>query len=259
MIYNILRCWERNAAEVSEVYQLSSWNIMYWNNPLVEAYWPGDRDPVADSLHSGTHCLFYNPAAEFKHIKTNQRLADLIKWANEWLAHDGIDGFAADTRNHYDMANLVKLNMWVRDIKQQGIVKPWLILDDGDGSYTAGTGDSRLRALECIPEISTVSAFISTRAERAELYAGLESVTQFDRFAELCGAEPHMMFVFRLTDPAAPYGMYWYEFNSSRTRAVTPGETDAVNMFINYVRRNPSLVVTKEYFSLPVDWDSYTE
>jgi hypothetical protein len=232
---------------------------MYWNNPLVEAYWPGGQDPVADSLHSGEHCLFYNPAAKFNYIKTNQRLADLIKWANEWLTHDGIDGFAADVRNHYDIANLVKLNMWVRDIRKQGIVKPWLILDEGDSTYTAGTGDSRLRALECIPEISTVPAFVSTRSDRAELYTGLEPVTCFDRFAELCGAEPGMMFVFRLTDPTAPFGMYWYEFNSSLTRAVTPGEADAVNMFINYARKNPELVITKEYFSQEIDWNSYIE
>jgi hypothetical protein len=230
---------------------------MYWNNPLVEAYWPGGQDPIADGLHSGTHCLFYNPAAEFKHINTNQRLADLIKWANEWLAHDGINGFAADARNHYDMANLVKLNMWVRDIRKQGIVKPWLILDQGNGSYTAGNGDSRLRALECIPEISTVSAFISTCTERANLYTGLEPVTTFDQFAKLCGAEPGRMFVFRLTDPTAPYGIYWYEFNSSRTCAVTPGEADAVNMFTNYARANPDLVVTKEYFSQEIIWSDY--
>ena len=230
---------------------------MYWNNPLIEAYWPGVQDPVADSLHSGSHCLFYNPVAEFNHIKTNQRLADLIKWANEWLTHDGIDGFVADAQNHYDMANLVKLNMWVRDIRKQGIVKPWLVLDEGNGSYTAGTGDSRLRALECIPEITTVEAFISTHRDRAELYTGLEPVTTFDRFAELCGAEPGKMFVFRLTDPAAPFGMYWYEFNSNRTRAVTPSEADAVNMFINYVRGNPDLVVTKEYFSQEIIWSNY--
>jgi hypothetical protein len=230
---------------------------MYWNNPLIESYWPGGQDPVADSLHSGEHCLFYNPAARFDHIKTNQRLEDLIKWANEWLTHDGIDGFAADAHNHYDIANLVKLNMWVRDIRKQGIVKPWMILDQGNGIYNAGTGDSRLRALECIPEISTVPAFISTRSDRAELYTGLESITRFDRFAELCGAEPGMMFMFRLTDPTAPFGIYWYEFNSSLTRAVTPGEAKAVNMFINYVRANPDLVVTKEYFGQEIIWSNY--
>jgi hypothetical protein len=89
---------------------------MYWNNPLIEAQWPGDRDPVQDSLHNGTHCLFWNPHAEFQNLPTNQRLGDLCRWAMEWLTHDGIDDFAADTRNHYDIANLVKLNLWIHDI-----------------------------------------------------------------------------------------------------------------------------------------------
>ena len=232
---------------------------MYWNNPLIEAYWPGARDPVAESLHSGSHCLFYDPNSRFDHIKTNQRLQDLIRWANEWLLSDGINGFIADARNHYDIANLVKLNMWVRDIRQQGIVKPWLILDEGDGSYTAGTGDSRLRALECIPEITTVSAFISTTADRAHLYSDMESVTTFDQFAGLCKAEKNAMFVFRLTDSSAPFGMYWYEFNSSRTRAVTPSEVDAVKMFENYAKSNSEVKITQEYFSQDINWASYTE
>jgi hypothetical protein len=66
-----------------------------------------------------------------------------------------------------------------------------------------------------------------------------------------------MMFMFRLTDPTAPFGIYWYEFNSSLTRAVTPGEAKAVNMFINYVRANPDLVVTKEYFGQEIIWSNY--
>ena len=135
---------------------------MYWNKPLIEVHWPAtDLDPVRDSFHQGQHCMFWNPTAKFDNITTLQTLNDLCRWANEWLSQDGVDLFVQESRNHYDIANLVKLNIWIHDIRQQGIVKPWLILDQGDDTYLAGTGDSRLRCLERIPEITTVPAFIT--------------------------------------------------------------------------------------------------
>jgi hypothetical protein len=230
---------------------------MYWNNPLIEIKWPSDQDPVQQSFHNGAHCVFWNPQTKFDNISTNQRLSGLCKWANEWLISDGIDGFVVESRNHYDIANLVKLNMWITDIRSQGIVKPWLIQDQGDGTYIAGTGDSRLRALECIPEIQTVPAFISTSIDRAHLYSDLEPVTTFDQFAHLCGAESGNLFLFRLTDAQAPYGMYWYEYNTARTRAVTPGESEAVNMFVQYIRQHPGTEITPRWFNTPVNWDNY--
>ena len=230
---------------------------MYWNNPLIDIRWPGTPDPIVASMHNGNHRLFYNTHATFDHISTNQRLSDLCSWAREWML-DGIATFCNEPKNAYDIANLVKLNMWIHDIRQQGIVKPWLILDQGDGTYLAGTGDSRLRCLERIPEIKTVPAFISTHQDRAHLYEHLESVDTFDRFAELCGAVPNQNYLFRLTDPSAPYGIYWYEYDSSRTRIVTPSESACVRAFHYYALNNPSVIITPEWFDTLVDWRHYT-
>lgn len=230
---------------------------MYWNNPLIDIRWPGTPDPIVASMHNGNHRLFYNAHATFDHISTNQRLSDLCSWAREWML-DGIATFCDEPKNAYDIANLVKLNMWIHDIRQQGIVKPWLILDQGDGTYLAGTGDSRLRCLERIPEIKTVPAFISTHQDRAHLYKHLESIDTFDRFAELCGAVPNQNYLFRLTDPSAPYGIYWYEYDSSRTRIVTPSESACVRAFHYYALNNPSVIITPEWFDTLVDWRHYT-
>lgn len=231
---------------------------MYWNNPLIELPWPASCDPVVQSFHNGAHCLFYNPNMEISKIKTNQRLQDLCDWANAGLTF-GLNKFVADLSNHYDIANLVKLNMWIADIKTQGIVKPWMILDQGDGTYLAGTGDSRLRCLECIPEIVTVPAFVSTRRERADFYKGLEPVTSFDQFAMICGAEPGQEFLFRLTNDSAPYGIYWYEYNTERTRSVTPSESWCVQAFTNYIKRCPNLTITKSWFGQLQNWQTFAD
>ena len=231
---------------------------MYWNNPLISLAWPNNRDPIAESFHNGTHCLYYNPQNKFNTVQTNQRLQDLCDWANAEL-DGGLQNFINNPNNYYDIANLVKLNMWIADIKQQGIVKPWMMLDQGDGTYLAGTGDSRLRCLECIPEIATVPAFISTRQERAWLYAGLEQIQCFDRFAELCAAESGQEFLFRLTDATAPYGIYWYEYNHERTRSITPSESWCVSTFANYAHQHPDLTITKDWFNQLKDWQTFAD
>jgi hypothetical protein len=229
--------------------------IMYWNNPLTQLTWPATDDPFVE--HNQTHCLFYNPTAGLDRIVTNQKLADLCEWAMQWLNHDGLAGFVAEPQCHYDIANLVKLNMWLHDIRRQGIVKPWLLQDLGNGTFQAGTGDSRLKCLERMPEIVTVPAFVSTRLDQAHLYTHLEPVTTFDQFARLCQAESGQQFLFRFTDAEATYGLFWYEYNSALTRAVTPGQDEAVKLFTKYMQEFPGTEITPEWFDQLVDWNRY--
>jgi hypothetical protein len=100
---------------------------MYWNNPRIECVWPGDQDPIAQSQHDGSHCLFYDPAVPVGHIRYQQTLQDISDWANHQIQRYGIQGFTAEPHNHYDIANIVKLNMWIAGHQQQGIVKPMML------------------------------------------------------------------------------------------------------------------------------------
>jgi hypothetical protein len=219
--------------------------------------WPNDHDPVAESLHNGKHCLFYNP--EFLHSKITykQKLHDLGNWANSIINNHGIDNFLTNKDNHYDIANLVKLNMWIHNIQTNGIVKPMLIWYLGDEKYIATNGESRLRALECIPEITTVTAFISTTNKYAEKFKHLTPVTTFDQFAKLCKAVDGQKFLFRLADDHAPYGLDWYEYDSRQTTSVTPGEEYCVGAVTAYLNQHPGTVFTVDWFAQLVDWNQY--
>lgn len=230
---------------------------MYWNNPTIKVVHPSSLDPVQDSLHNGVHCLFFNPQQNKHQIRTNQRLQDLCNWANTNIASQGIDGFVADTANHYDIANLVKLNMWVNDLPRQGSVKPMLLQYIGQPLLESGTGESRLRALERIDSMQTVSAFISTHVKYQDQFKHLEPVTTFARFAELCAAETGQEFLFRLTDAQAPYGIDWYEYDSSRTAAITPGEDYCVSAMTAYLQQHPGVNFIPSWFDQLVDWASY--
>lgn len=231
---------------------------MYWNYPKISVQWPANEsDPIVQSLHSGVHCLFWHANFDFSKCSTNQRLEQLCHWAQDGINEQGLENFLADSNNWDNIANLVKLNLWIHDIRQQGIVKPWLILDQGDGTYLTGVGDSRMKCLERIPEITTVPAFIACHQSRADLYQDLVPVVSFDQFAGLCNAKPKQLFIFTLTDVNAPYGMYWYEYDSERTRAVTPGQSSAVSMFVNYVQAHPDITITPAWFDSVIDWEHY--
>lgn len=230
---------------------------MYWNNPTIKVRYPSNSDPIQQSFHSGAHCLFHDPAVPRHTIRYRQTLQDICDWANEYIRRSGAEAFINDQRNHYDIANIVKLNMWIADIRTQGIVKPVMLFYDGQNQLGINNGESRLRALERVSTVMTLNSFISTRTEHRDHFAHLTEVTSFDQFAQICGAELGQEFQFTLTDPAAPYGIFWYEYDSERTRLVTPGEKTCVDTLDQYLQQHPSVEFTPAWFDELVPWDQY--
>jgi cold shock CspA family protein len=230
---------------------------MYWNNPTIKVHWPSDQDPIQQSQHGGLHCLFHDPAVPRWSIRYQQTLQDICNWANSYIQRNGVEAFVNDQRNHYDIANIVKLNMWIADIRGQGIVKPVMLFYDGQEQYGINNGESRLRALERVGSITTLNGFISTTTEHRDRFAHLTEVTSFTQFAEICGAVPGQEFQFTLTDPAAPYGIFWYEYDSERTRLVTPGEATCVATLEQYLTAHPGVEFSPTWFDTLVAWDQY--
>jgi len=230
---------------------------MYWNNTNIEIVYPSDRDPVQESFHNGRHCLFYNPAIDKNQIRYSQSLQDICDWANQYISNRGITGFIQEQKNWYDIANIVKLNMWIDDIQKQGIIKPMMLYYDGKEKYGINNGESRLRALERIPAITTIQGFISTTVEYANNFNNITPVTSFAQFAEICQAVIGQEFLFTLTEPDAPYGIYWYEYNSCWTAPVTPGETYCVRALYAYLNKYPTTKFTPEWFDHLIIWSDY--
>ena len=226
---------------------------MYWNNPTIRVTYPlnSQDDPIKQSFHNGVHCIFYDPAVPKEIIRYQQSLKDICDWANGHIERDGIDGFINDPGNHYDIANIVKLNMWIDDIRKQGIVKPMNIFYDGQEQYGINNGESRLRAVERITNLSSVSAFVCTRQEYADRFAHLEQVQDFEHFARLCKAVDYgreQIFLFQLTDLEAPYGIFWYEYDSRLTAPVTPSEAFCVKALHDYLLQNADFEFTPDWF-----------
>jgi hypothetical protein len=230
---------------------------MYWNNPTINLVYPSDQDPIKDSFHDGVHCLFYDPAIVKTQIYYKQTLQDICDWANRLITENGIDGFIQEQQNWYDIANIVKLNMWIDNIKKQGIVKPILTYYDGNKKLGINNGESRLRALERISGIDTLRGFISTLVTHADQFSHLQQVHTFEEFAQLCQAVDQQKFMFTLTDPEAQYGLYWYEYDSRRTMRVTPGEDYCVEALHLYLKQHPDTKFTPEWFDTLIVWTDY--
>ena len=231
----------------------------YWLNGIKEYTWPTDEDPINESMHNGAHCLFYNPSVHKDTITYKQSLQDICDWANSSIKEQGIDKFINTSQNWYEIANVVKLNMWVDDIRKQGIVKPMLLFYPDGEKFGINNGESRLRACTCIPKLTHVKAFISTTVEHRAKFEHLEEITTFKQFAEKCLAVDQQWFGFTLTDPEAPYGLFWYEYNSAKTAPVTPGEKTCVDTLRNYLNSHPDTVFTIDWFSNIVDWSNYLD
>lgn len=236
----------------------------YWKNGI-KTYTqtvlphPKDTDPIVAASHNGTHCLFYDPAVHKARIRYSQSLQDICDWINERIKMDGIDQFIFDERNWYDIANVVKLNMWVEDIKHQGIVKPMMLYYDGEEKFGINNGESRLRALTCLPEILELESFISTHIKYADNFKHLPFIENFEQFCEICRSPIGTEYLFTTTDQDAPYGIYWYEYNSQKTAPVTPGPVTCRRTLQNYLKQNTDTVFDIDWFNTPVDWNLYLE
>lgn len=230
--------------------------LVYWNNPTIQITWPARQDPIAQATHGGQHCLFFDPAVPVNHIQPQQTLTQLCEQANLRLAESGRGQFVCDTSAHDWMANLVKINMMVANLQTNGCVKPMLLAYQGHLPYVPGTGDSRLKAMTRIPDMTRVPAFISTSIVHRHEFAHLVCVNSLDKFAEICGAKPGADFCFRLTEPSAAYGLDWYEYSSDRI--TLPSIDWCLTVLQRYLDcQSPHFVFDPGWFDQPMDWQAY--
>lgn len=225
----------------------------YWTNPKIQYSqtvlpYPLDNDPIRASSHSGKHVLFYDPGVHKARIRYATTTQDQCDWLNN-------SDIWQDT---FRVASVVKLNIYVEDIKRQGVVKPMLLYYDGNEKFGGHTGENRMRASELVPELEFFESFITTHKDHADHFKHLPQIENFEQWCEILRTPIGTQHSFTLTDPEAPYGMYWFEYDSDRTRAVTPGYDWCETVMRNYLEKYPDTVFTPEWFNTPVDWSSYT-
>jgi hypothetical protein len=233
---------------------------MYWNNPIETIDYPSDSDIIFKATHNGQHVLYYDPEVSINHVAKQTHLQELCDWANNVIQQNGRQNFTKDESNHYDCANLVKINQMVDSLACHGSVKPMLLFFTGNYPYTTGTGDTRLRAFERLPYISTVSGIISTHTNYREKFSHLKEIKTLDDFAQCFKATPGSQFLIRLTDSQAPYGIDWYEYALHDSAVSVPSWDFCLSAIQNYINQQPvDFEFTVEWFDQLVNWSAYVD
>lgn len=230
---------------------------MFWNNSIEQVTYPSNNNILFKAAHNGRHCLYYDPHVDIKSIHTNQTLSALCNLANTTIKQ-GLDQCFDNPINTDWLANIVKINLWIHDLPISGNIKPMLLVYSGHKLYNfnsvSGTGSSRLKALERVPNITHVQGFITTKQEYHYRFQHLELITDFNRFAELCRAQQQQNFWFRLTDNQADYGVDWYEFDHIGTSTVTPSDPICLSALKHYLQQTPT-TFTPEWFDQKISWN----
>lgn len=232
---------------------------MYWNNPIHEIKYPPDSDIIFKSKHGGVHCLFYDPGVPLEDIAKQTTLDDLCVWANSQISLHGRDSFTKSPERHYDAANLVKINQMVDSVARHGSVKPMLLFYQGSRPYSTGTGDTRLRAIERVPEIKTAKAIISTHTRYREEFLHLREINTMADFVSCFGTNQGD-FLIRLTDAQAPWGIDWYEYVLNDDAVSVPGWDFCLTAIQNYINDQPrDFQFTPDWFDTLIDWQYYSK
>lgn len=232
---------------------------MYWNNPISDIKSDQDSDIIELATHNGTHCLFYSDSVDLKSITKYMSLQDTCNEVNQAIAHTGLENFTKEENNHYNAANLIKINLFVKSLQTVGSVKPMLLQYSGSFPFLAGTGGTRLMAAELLPEFTHVNAFISTSTKYRDQFKHLEEVTTWARFVELCGITTRSSILLRLTAPEADYGIDWYEIDIKhyeRPEIFIPQLDFCLPAIQNYLNsKEKDFIFTADWFLADINWD----
>jgi hypothetical protein len=216
------------------------------------------QDPVVDARSNGKFQLFFSERMPIASITPNYTIDSLVKEINTNIDFFGLDCFEyTDHRQPtVDISQFVKINKLYHNLKSTPNIKPWLLYAINLGIFTI-CGESRLRAMELLPDINHVAAFINVPVELQHQYTNCTRIDTFDQFARSVGCDIGTPFWFTVSDQ---HGIDWYEV-AIDNHTGTNGQRfrdRCIDAIRNYVKTLPGdFKFSKEWFTQTIDWDQY--
>lgn len=221
---------------------------MQWNNPIETI--TENNDVLVRAQHNGQHCLFYNPAVDLNQIQRLDSPEEICKQANNWLHEQ------TSVSNDFK-SRMVNINRFAQTLQTVGCVKPMLLFYCGTLPFEAGTGGTRMLALDVLLTITSVPAFISTHSCYRDNFANLEEITDIARFKELCGA-PNSTVSLRLENADGNVGINWFEIDSQNSDVAVHSEESTICALENYLtQQDDNFIFTPQWLVQPIDWSRY--
>jgi len=185
--------------------------------------------------------LYYDPAVNIQHIRLLDHLDDIINAANRWLTQSADLDLNAQAR-------LVNINRFADSIRRRGSCKPMILNWPGELPYEAGNGGTRMLAIEVLPEITTVPAFITSLTKQ-----NLEEVSNLEQFKRLCQCPEGDVYI-KLSNTV---GIEWFEAPSQDPDLIVYSDADTAQALHNYIKHHSMNQFTRSWFATPIDWSRY--
>jgi len=169
-----------------------------------------NTDPIVLGTHNGKYKFYYKKQVAVDLIDARYPLSQLIELANNDIENLGVSAF--EYQSNYDMAQFVKTNLIYHSIKNIGIIKPFLLQQQGNRFETV-TGCTRRRALSLLPEITHVSAILCLYSDTQvdDTYIEIKNFNDFCSVVDEATTGTHVWF--RVAAPESDLGLDWFEIS----------------------------------------------
>lgn len=220
-------------------------------------YYQEFLDPIAKILENSKNVLLFSKSVPLANIRPMFTLQELCDKANDQICWNGIESFIRQdhTKPNFDTSQFVKINCLYQDFLLEGNKKPFLLTFDND--LTTVTGDTRMRALELVSSITSVSAFISINKDSRSLINNAQPITTFKKFADCCDVPFGTPFFFTESNGY----LEWYEVHAE-TKIPCAGQTFrefCQQAIYHYLLKQPSnFKFTVDWFKQSINWQDYT-
>ena len=210
--------------------------MSYWNNPIraYQAY--EDAKGWQQMQHRDQHCVCYAENMPMTQIQRVLTLEQTCARVNDLLSQGQL--FCSPQHSN-EVANLVRINLFYHSLRSRGNVKPMLLHYQGTRPMEAATGGTRMAALELMPEVTDVPCFVSTHVRYLPELSDLKIVRDWTEFSRLSSAQTGDQIILRLTDPAADYGLDWYEVSLSDPAMTVPQDPECLQALQHYLAQQP--------------------
>jgi hypothetical protein len=216
------------------------------------------EDPVIEAKCNGKFQLYFCQELAVSEIRPYYTLEKMIETINHNLDYNGLESFehTDHRRPTVDIAQFVKINQLYHSLKNSTNIKPWLVLETNNQLYTA-CGDTRRRALQLLPHITTVAAFVNLKTNSLIDSSEWTPVDTFYQMATCICCNIGTALWFHVSPDS---GLEWYEVAIDHTTNTVGSvfRPRCVEAIKNYVKQQSNnFRFSIDWFRQEINWNQY--
>lgn len=200
-------------------------------------------------MNKRTYCLLYHGSIPVTNIVPVLNVDQLLEQTNIIIKQKNCNPGGNNL-----LAKLVRLNWMVNDLKSSPIYKPILTVLR-QGNLVTATGDTRLQAIELLPNITHIACLASIPINMQENFKYWDLVDNKQTLASYLNTNINDIIV---NQDWNIHELDWIEFSFDETSNHMHDEDQRLRMIYNYLDRQPKdFRFTRKWLQTLVNWDQY--